>query len=81
MGPQDEGGERQHLRGLLKPPRKAPPAPKRSEGDDPMAKGQQRGNREKKKPKQEKPKPAASSPFAAQGAGAGGTQGAGGKRK
>ena len=44
-----------------------------------MAKGQQRGNREKKKPKQEKPKPAASSPFAAQGTG--GVQGAGGKRK
>ena len=39
---------------------------KTTEGEAPMAKGQQRSTREKKKPKQEKVKPAAATPrFAA----------------
>ena len=46
-----------------------------------MAKGEQRGNREAKKPKKEKPKEAApTSPFASQGKGSAPTKPPGGKR-
>ncbi len=46
-----------------------------------MAKGEQRGNREAKKPKKEKPKEAApASPFASQGKGGGPAKPPGNKR-
>jgi len=46
-----------------------------------MAKGEQRGNREAKKPKKEKPKTAvAASPFASQGKGTAPAKPSGGKR-
>jgi hypothetical protein len=46
-----------------------------------MAKGEQRGNREAKKPKKEKPKDAApATPFASQGKGSGPVELSGGKR-
>ena len=46
-----------------------------------MAKSEQRGNREAKKPKKEKPKEAApASPFASQGKGSGPAKLSGGKR-
>ena len=45
-----------------------------------MAKGEQRGNREAKKPKKEKPKTVAASPFANPGKGIAPAKPSGGKR-